>query len=68
VFGAAFAALAFSVTYGGELVLSALDPLTLARHALLSIAAGVALSIIAAIYPASFASRMLPAVALRSTI
>ena len=40
----------------------------LALFLVLSLAAGVVLSIVAAIYPASFASRMVPATALRSTV
>jgi hypothetical protein len=68
LFGVLFATLAFSVTYGGELVMSALDPVTLLKYSLFSVVSGVLLSVVAAIYPANFASRMLPAVALRSTI
>jgi hypothetical protein len=68
VVGAAFAAAAFSLSYGMDLVVSAMSPWTLLAHGALCVAAGVGLSIVAAIYPASFASRMVPATALRSTI
>jgi hypothetical protein len=66
--GAAFSITAFAATYGFGLVLASLDGGRVAAYAALSIAAGVLLSVVAAIYPASFASRMVPATALRSTI
>jgi hypothetical protein len=68
LFGFAFATLAFVFTYGGELVFSTLNPVNLLAYFGLSLVAGVLLSVVAAIYPASFASRMVPATALRSNI
>lgn len=66
--GMLFSAAAYSVTYGLVTVWLALDWPGLVLYAVLSTLAGVILSVIAAIYPASFASRMVPATALRSTI
>jgi ABC-type lipoprotein release transport system permease subunit len=54
--------------YGAGLVLSALSPLPALAALIGCVAAGVGLSVIAAIYPARVAARMLPANALRSTI
>lgn len=68
LFGAIFSLTAYSLTYGPTLVLGSMDwPQTLGML-LLSLLVGVALSILAALYPASFASRMVPATALRSNI
>jgi hypothetical protein len=66
--GALFAVGAYSLTYGGGLVLSSLSLPMLLLQALLAVVAGVGLSVVAAIYPAGVASRMVPATALRSTI
>jgi putative ABC transport system permease protein len=66
--GALFAAGVFSLSYGPELVLSSLSLPVLLLQGLFCVVAGVALAIVAAIYPASVASRMVPAVALRSTV
>jgi ABC-type antimicrobial peptide transport system permease subunit len=66
--GYAFAVLAYMLTYGVDLVGAALSLPLLALHVLLCTAAGVVLSILAAIYPAGVASRMVPANALRSTV
>lgn len=65
--GWGFAVLIYSFTYG-SLVFSALDAKASLAHAGLGLVAGMALSIVAAIYPASIASRMVPANALRSNI
>ena len=66
--GVLFSAGVFSLSYGVELVGSSLSLPVLLLQALLCLTAGIVLAIMAAIYPASVASRMLPAVALRSTI
>ena len=68
IFGFLFSLVAYSITFGGGLVIAALNPLQLLLYFLFSLVAGVVLSILAAIYPARFASRMVPATALRSTI
>jgi ABC-type antimicrobial peptide transport system permease subunit len=68
LFGIVFAACAYSVSFGFGLVLASLSPGTLLLHGMLCLAAGVVLAVVAAIYPASVASRMVPAAALRSTI
>jgi hypothetical protein len=59
---------AYMGLYGAGLVLSALSPLPALAALIGCVAAGVGLSVIAAIYPARVAARMLPANALRSTI
>lgn len=70
VVGALFAAIAYMFTFGGGLVFAALGQG--AFHLVLDligcIIAGIILSIIAALYPATIASRMVPAHALRSNI
>ena len=66
--GALFALVAFGFSYGFDLALAALTLPHLLLHAALCVAAGIGLSVVAAIYPASVASRMLPASALRSTV
>ena len=68
LFGFLFSFTLYSVTFGTGLVGAALDPLQILGWFLMSIVAGVVLSVFAAIYPARFASRMVPATALRSTI
>lgn len=68
VLGALFALVAFGFSYGFDLTLAALTLPHLLLHAVLCVAAGIGLSVVAAIYPASVASRMLPASALRSTV
>jgi len=68
ILGALFSMVAFAFTYGGGLVLSSMNWGLLATYAVASMIAAVILSIIAAIYPASFASRMVPATALRTNI
>ena len=66
--GALFALVAFGFSYGFDLALAALTMPHLLLHAALCVAVGIGLSVVAAIYPASVASRMLPASALRSTV
>lgn len=68
LFGFLFSLVAYSITFGGGLVIASLNPILLLLYFLMSLVAGVVLSILAAIYPARFASRMVPATALRSTI
>lgn len=68
ILGIAFSLLMYSFVYEWGLVYDSLDLGILARYTCLSLVAGVVLSIIAAIYPAHFASRMVPADALRSNI
>lgn len=62
------AAVLYAITFGFGLVFQSLDIGVVALFYLVSVACGVAMSILAAIYPASFASRMVPATALRSNI
>ena len=66
--GAAFALAAYSFLYGPALVFGALPGGALALCALGGLAAGVVLSVVAAIYPARVAAAMVPAHALRSNI
>ncbi len=68
VAGVLVAVVIYSITYGAALTVGALAPGTLTVYVLGAIVAGVVLSIVAAIYPANFASRMLPAHALRSNV
>ena len=69
--GTIFAVLVYGVTYGAQPDFS----LRLSRigrklffYAVMSVVAGVILSVIAALYPASVASNMVPANALRSNV
>ena len=66
--GAILAIVAYGFTYQFTVVLSALPYGWLAVATLSSIVAGSILSVLAALYPARFASRMVPASALRSTV
>lgn len=68
VAGGLFSVLLYSTTYGAGLVLPSLLNPVLLLMLVASIIIGVVLSIIAAIYPASVASAMRPAVALRTNI
>lgn len=68
ILGVLFSASVFMMTYGPGLVLEAFDILTLGGYFVFSVVAGLVLSVIAAIYPAGFASKMVPATALRSNI
>jgi ABC-type antimicrobial peptide transport system permease subunit len=68
--GALFSICVYVFTYGAGLtaVSFAQGLGRLAAYAALSLAAGVILSVLAAIYPASVASRMVPADALRTNV
>jgi hypothetical protein len=66
--GAVFVLGIFSFTYGPGLVFASLNYWLLLFDALFCQVAGILLAVVAAIYPASYASRMVPATALRSTI
>lgn len=66
--GAAFSLLFHGFVYGFALVFLSLNYAALAGLLLLAAAAGVALTILAALYPASIASSMLPSDALRSNV
>ncbi len=68
LFGAVFSASAYSLTYGPAMVLSGTAWGLLGLYFLISVAVGLALAVLAAIYPAHFASNMAPADALRSNI
>ena len=70
VAGVSFSLAAYAITYGGELTLFSLRgtyPLVL-LYVGVALLTGVALSVVAAIYPAAVAARMVPANALRSTV
>jgi hypothetical protein len=58
----------FGFSFGFALVLGQLNYLFLAAAALGSVAVGTLLAMVAAIYPANFAARMVPATALRTNI
>lgn len=66
--GLLFAIMMYGLTYGFGLVLAALSPSGIALIFFISVVGGIVSAIIAAIYPASFASRMVPATALRTNI
>lgn len=66
--GGIFALLAYAFSYGFVLIFVAVNPLVLLFYFALCVVAGIVLSILAAIYPANMASRMVPADALRSHI
>jgi hypothetical protein len=68
IIGAGFAFIAYGYTYGFRQVVTNMSVPTLLLFAAVSIAVGVALSIVAAIYPARVAASMVPASALASTI
>jgi len=68
VAGLLFSLLAYTVTYGAALVFTSLNGGLLTAYFGGSVLVGLILSVVAAIYPAHFASRMLPAHALRSNI
>ncbi len=68
ILGATFALLMYAWTYGFALVFSSMHWPMLLLYAAGSVAAGIVLSIVAAIYPARIASKMLPAMALRSNV
>ncbi len=70
VVGILFSFLAYTVTYGITLAaISFLNGATsLALYALIGLILSIAMSVMAAIYPASIAARMIPADALRSNV
>jgi hypothetical protein len=68
IVGALFSIGVYAVTYGPGLVFSSLDVPPIFMFGLCSAAAGIILSVIAALYPARVASNMVPATALRSTV
>ena len=68
ILGAAFSLALYGFTYGYGLVLGSVDFARLGVYLVLSVLAGVGLSVIAAIYPASVASGMVPAHALRTNV
>jgi len=68
IFGALFAIVGYSFTYGFGIVVGSLQVPALLLYFALSLIAGIVLSVLAAIYPAKFASRMVPATALRSNV
>lgn len=68
IFGALFAIVIYTFTYGANLVFSSLPVASVLLFGLFSVAAGVILSVVAALYPARVAASMVPATALRSTI
>ncbi len=66
--GMMFSIIVFMFTYGFGLVMESLNFVSLSGYFGFSLVSGVLLAVIAAIYPASFASKMVPATALRSNI
>lgn len=68
ILGAVFPMITYGVTFGFGAVFGAMNYADLGLYAGISLIAGTLLSIIAAIYPATFASRMVPAMALRSNV
>lgn len=68
LFGALFSILFHGLVYGFPLVIVSMNYLALGAFLLLSAVSGIILTVIAAIYPAGIASRMLPSDALRSNV
>ncbi|MCX5659873.1 MAG: FtsX-like permease family protein [Planctomycetota bacterium] len=68
IFGTLFALAIYGFTYGFLLVLGSINWGLLGASAVGSVVVALVLSVIAAIYPARFASRMVPAMALRTNI
>jgi hypothetical protein len=68
LFGLIFALLLYAFSYGWVLVFTSLPLAWLLGAFLVCTVGGIAASVIAAIYPAGFASRMVPATALRTNI
>ena len=66
--GAVFSLVAYGYTFGLGRVLVATSFSTLGAYGLLCVAAGVVLAIVAAIYPARVAAKMIPAAALASHV
>jgi hypothetical protein len=67
-FGALFSIVVYGFSYGFGSVLISVDLVRLSGYLLLSVAAGVVLSVTAAIYPASVAASMVPAHALTTNV
>lgn len=68
LFGIIFPLAAYSCAYGLSLVMGSLNYGQLFGYCGMCLVAGCVLSIIAAIYPATIAARMIPAMALRSNV
>ena len=68
VFGLLFALVLYGFSFGWWLVFSSFPWIGISLSFTACIAGGITASILAAIYPASFASRMVPATALRTNI
>lgn len=68
IFGALVPLLMYGFSFGFAQVLCSLNWPQLLLYALFSIAVGIVLSAVAAMYPARFASRMVPSDALRSNV
>lgn len=68
IIGSLFPMLTYSFSLGFGLVFGSMNYFWLLLACLASLVIGTLLSILAAIYPASFASRMVPAMALRSNV
>lgn len=70
LFGFCFALVAYGITYGLGITFTALgaEIANLLLFSLLAFVAGIILSILAALYPAQVAARMVPAHALRSNV
>ena len=66
--GAALALLGYGYVFGLGAVLSAVNLPALGLHGALCVLAGITLSVIAGIYPARVAARMVPAVALSTHV
>lgn len=67
-FGLIFSLAVYSATFGPGLVFSSLPVVWLTAAYLVCTVGGILAAVIAAIYPADFASRMVPATALRTNI
>ncbi len=68
IVGLLFAITGYGITFGFPLVLSSLNFGTILLYFVPCLVAGVGLSVFAALYPASFAARMVPGTALRTNI
>lgn len=66
--GALLSLAAYGFTYGFGAILGTVEYGLLALAGIASISVGTLLAVVAALYPANFASRMVPASALRSTV
>ena len=68
IVGLLFAVVGYGITFGFALVFSSLHAGQMLLYFVPCLVAGVVLSVIAALYPASFAARMVPGAALRTNI